>query len=256
MSAEHGSNHVVVNRRSWEGSLAEWFGRRARVHWAAAEPFWGIWNIPQSRLAVLPDDVAGLDVVELGCGTAYVTAWLARRGARPIGLDISARQLATAQTMQAEFGLSFPLILADAEQVPLPDACADLVISEYGAAMWCDPYRWIPQAARLLRPGGRLIFMAAGTLLMLCAPEHGPAEDRLVRGLFGLHRVPWSEPTGIAFGLPHGERIRLLRTCGLVVQDLIEVPAPANVTSDFADDIPLAWATRWPSEEVWIARRC
>lgn len=256
MSGEQGSDHVAVNRRSWDGSLAAWFGTRARVHWAAAEPFWGIWNIPQTQLAVLPDDVAGLDAVELGCGTAYVSAWLARRGARPIGLDISARQLATAQTMQAEFGLCFPLILADAEHVPLPDECADLVISEYGAAMWCDPYRWIPQAARLLRPGGRLIFMGAATLLMLCTPEHGPAENRLVRDLFGLHRVHWPKPRGIAFCLPHGERIRLLRNCGLVVEDLIEVPAPANVTSDFADDIPLAWATRWPSEEVWFARRC
>jgi SAM-dependent methyltransferase len=251
----HSSDHVAVNRRYWDDRLAEWFGARARVHWAATEPFWGIWNIPQSQLAVLPDNVTGQDAVELGCGTAYVSAWLARRGARPIGLDISAQQLATARVMQAEFGLTFPLILADAEHVPLRAACADLLISEYGAAIWCDPYRWVPQAARLLRRGGRLIFMGGGILLMLCAPERGPAQDRLVRDLFGLHRLSWPEPAGVRFYLPHGERIRLLRDCGLVVEDLIEVPAPANAASDFADDIPLEWARRWPSEEVWFARR-
>src|SRR6516165_1212557 len=61
----------------------------------------------------------------------------------PVGVDVSARQLATAHRLQDEFGLHFPLIQGDAERVPLGAACADLVISEYGASIWCDPYRWI-----------------------------------------------------------------------------------------------------------------
>lgn len=237
--------------------LAEWFGARARRHWVAAEPFWGIWNIPQSQLAVLPDDLAGKVAVELGCGTAYVSAWLARCGAVPVAVDISVRQLRTARAMQAEFELTFPLILADAERVPLRDGCADLVISEYGAAAWCDPYRWVPEAARLLRPGGRLIFLCGATLLKLCLPDRGQAGDRLVRDLFEVRRLAWSEhdSDGSEFFLPHGERIRLLRSCGLVVDDLIEVQAPPRASSDFADQIPLDWARRWPTEEVWIAHR-
>ena len=223
-------------------SLADWFGARARAHWAATEPIWGMWNIPQTQLAVLPDDVNGLHTVELGCGTAYVSAWLARRGAHPIGLDISARQLATAAAMQAEFDLPFPLILADAEQVPLRDNCADLVISEYGAAIWCDPYRWIPQAARLLRRGGQLIFLGWATLLQLCLPDHGRAEDHLVRDLGKLRRLARPGRDGVEFCLPHGEQIRLLRSNGLIVEDLIEIVAPPDATSDFAADIPLEWA--------------
>jgi hypothetical protein len=70
--------------------------------------------------------------------------------------------------------------------VSLRAGCADLVISEYGASVWCDPYRWIPEAARLLRPGGRPVFMAQSTLARMCVPERGPATDRLVRDLFGL----------------------------------------------------------------------
>jgi SAM-dependent methyltransferase len=254
MTIEPIAEHVAANRRYFEGTRAEWFAARARRHWAAAEPVWGIWNIPQSQLPVLPDDLRGQDAVEVGCGTAYVSAWLARRGARPIGLDISGDQLATARRMQLEFGLTFPLIRADAEQAPLRAQCADLVISEYGAGMWCDPYRWIPHAARLLRPGGRLIFLGAAALLQLCLPDRGPAQSQLARDLFGLHRLARPDQ-GVEFCLPHGELIRLLGSCGLVVDDLIEVRAPADATSDFARDIPVDWARRWPTEEVWFARR-
>ncbi|MFZ0187414.1 MAG: class I SAM-dependent methyltransferase [Streptosporangiaceae bacterium] len=84
----------------------------------------------------------------------HISAWLARRGARPVGLDNSAAQLATAARLQDRFGLRFPLIHASAEQIPLADAAFDLVISEYGASISCDPYAWIPEAARVLRPGG------------------------------------------------------------------------------------------------------
>lgn len=255
MTTEPMPEHVAVNRRYFDGTRADWFGSRAHRHWAATEPVWGIWNIPQSQLPVLPEDISGQDAVELGCGTAYVSAWLARRGARPIGLDISVRQLATARAMQVEFGLSFPLIRADAERAPLRARCADLVISEYGASLWCDPYRWIPQAARLLRPGGRLIFLGSATLLQLCLPDRGSARNQLVRDLFGLHRLDRPEQDRVEFCLPHGELIRLLNSSGLAVDDLIEIRAPTDATSDFAQDIPLDWATRWPTEEVWFAHR-
>src|SRR5690348_9558654 len=120
---------------------------------------------------MFPSDVAGLDVIELGCGTAYVSAWLARRGARPVGIDNSEAQLATAKRFQREFRLEFPLVHGNAEEVPFPDGSFDLAISEYGASIWCDPYLWIPEAARLLRPEGRLVFLVNGALLMLCAPD-------------------------------------------------------------------------------------
>jgi SAM-dependent methyltransferase len=217
-----------------------------------------MWSIPQSRLPVLPADVAGATAVELGCGSGYVSAWLARRGARPIGVDVSARQLATARRLQDEFDLRFPLIQADAERVPLAAGCADLVMSEYGASVWCDPYRWVPGAARLLRPGGRLVFMIPSTLARLCVPQTGPATDRLAHDLFGLHRVVRRGTSGTVyqlFGLPHGEWIRLLAGCGLVVADLTEVQLPPDVTNDNFPELPDAWARRWPAEEIWVCRR-
>lgn len=255
---DEAGGHVPVTRRLWDEQMSAWFERYARSRWAAAEPYWGMWCIPQSGLPVLPANLADAAAVELGCGSAYVSAWLARRGARPVGVDISARQLALAHSLQGEFGLRFPLIQADAERVPLSTGCADLVISEYGASVWCDPYRWIPEAARLLRPGGQLVFLAQSTLARMCIPEQGPATDRLVRDLFGLHRVVQRGTSGSEyqlFTLPHGEWIRLLGRSGLVVEDLIEVQVPPNATNTDFPELPDAWARRWPAEEVWFARR-
>jgi len=246
-------SYVETNRAHWD-ALADSYAVHARRHWAQTEPTWGNFAAPQSRVPMLPADVAGADVLELGCGTGYVSAWAARAGAEPVGLDNSARQLATAQQMQQEFGLFFPLVHADAEQVPLPDAAFDLVISEYGASIWCDPYRWIPEAARLLRPGGRLTFLRNSTLLMLCEPEAGPATDRLVRPQAGLHRMSWESDPGVEFHLGHGDWIRLLLTAGFEIEDMIELFAPEDAPTD--DDIEsVQWAQRWPVEEVWFARR-
>src|SRR6202007_76875 len=106
-----------------------------------------------------------------GCGTGYFSSWLSRCGARPVGLDNSARQLAAAGLFQGGSGSHFPRLHADAERAPLRDASFDLAISEYGAAIWCDPYRWIPEAARILRPKGRLHFLGNSPLLMLTMPD-------------------------------------------------------------------------------------
>jgi SAM-dependent methyltransferase len=200
--------------------------------------------------------VNGQDSIELGCGTGYISAWLARRGARPAGLDNSAAQLATARQLQDRFGLRFPLVHASAEQAPFADASFDLAISEYGASIWCDPYRWIPEAARLLRPGGELIFLLNSVLLMLTVPdaEDQPATDRLLRPFFGMHRFEWPDDESVEFHLGHGDMIRLLRGCDLEVEDLLELrPGPgATTTYPF---VTLDWARRWPCEEVWKARK-
>jgi len=247
------TGHVERNRAVWDRQSAEWVepGRRA---WASDEPVWGLWELPERDVRALPP-VRGRDVVELGCGTAYWAAWLARRGARVIGLDNSARQLATARELQREHGLVFPLLHADAERVPLADARFDVVLSEYGASIWCDPYRWIPEAARLLRPGGELVFLKHGTLLTLCAPDGaGAADAHLRRDYFGLHRLQWSDDESIEFTLPTGEWIRLFRSSGLEVLDLLELRAPAGASTRHPY-VTAAWAHRWPSEEIWRLRR-
>ncbi|MDQ3640096.1 MAG: class I SAM-dependent methyltransferase [Actinomycetota bacterium] len=245
---------IARNRAHWEADAQRWV-EAGRRNWARDEPCWGIWGIPESQAGLLPD-VGGADVVEVGCGTAYVSAWLARRGARPIGVDPTGAQLLTARRLQAEFDLRFPLVQAAGEQVPLRSSSFDLVISEYGAAIWADPYHWIPEAARLLRAGGDLVFLGNSSLLTMCVPdeEELAAGTSLLRPQFGMHRLQWPDTVAVEFHLSHGDMIRLLRSHGFEVRDLIELRPATHATTTFPY-VTLEWARRWPSEEAWIARR-
>lgn len=248
--------HVARNREYWDQQAHDYVATGER-NWAASEPSWGIWSIPESEANLLPDRIDGRDAIELGCGTGYVSAWLARRGARVVGIDNSPRQLETARRLQAEHDLEFPLLLGNAEAVPYPDASFDIAISEYGAALWADPYRWIPEAARLLRPGGELVFLTNGLISILCANEleaDGPTTTQLQRPYFGLRRTEWPDSDGVEFHLGYGDWIRLLTRSGFEVTDMVELrPAPGATTR--YPWITLDWARQWPSEEAWKARR-
>ncbi|HEY3871057.1 MAG TPA: class I SAM-dependent methyltransferase [Actinocrinis sp.] len=251
--SEGRSGHAVLNQRHWDERAAAWHGPLARGHWSRTEPSWGLWSAPESQVGVFPNGVAEMDAIELGCGTAYVCAWLARAGARPVGVDVSHAQLATARSMQQEFGLAFPLVLADAERLPLLDSGFDFAVSEFGASLWCDPHRWIPEAARVLRPGGQLVFVRRSPLFALCAAAGEQAGPALLRPQFGLRERADADAMSVEFTMPHGEMLRLLRSCGFIVEDLIEIQAPEPAHRDYPE-VTAAWAHRWPSDEIWKAR--
>jgi SAM-dependent methyltransferase len=251
------SSDAAGNRALWTKSNAEHYDAHASQAWARDEIDWGVWRIPESQVGVI-GDVDGLDVVELGCGTAYFSAWLAKRGARPVGVDITPAQLETARRLQAETGLEFPLVEADAGATGLPDASFDLALSEYGASIWVDPYRWIPESARLLRPGGRLVFLCNSPLAMLTIPlddEDAPSDERLHRPQRGMHRFDWTDGS-VEFHLGHGDWIDLLRANGFEIERLVELYAPDDARDhEYYTANRAEWGRRWPSEEVWAARK-
>jgi SAM-dependent methyltransferase len=250
------NDYLERNRREWNLWAPDWV-EPGRKDWAKAEVTWGCLSIPDADIGLIPE-VEGKDVLELGCGTAYFSAWLARRGAHVVGLDISERQLETAQLLQSEFDVGFPLIQANAEQAPLKDESFDLVISEYGASIWADPHAWVPEAARLLRTGGTLVFLVNSPILMLCAPDDEsvtPATERLVRPYFGLGRMEWKSDTSVNFCLGYGSWIRLLRENGFEIEDLVELQARPDMAGTRFEYFTPAWARNWPIEEVWKARK-
>ena len=258
MSDEPLPEHVLVNRAHWDEDAAKWVAGGER-EWRS-EPTWGSWRVPLPGM--LPEDMSGMDAIELGCGTAYVSAWMARRGATVVGIDNSEAQLATARRLADEHGIELTLIHGNAESVPRPDGSFDFAISEYGAAIWCDPYIWIPEAHRLLRPGGTLAFLGSSTLAVLCSPLDGslPITERLERDYFSIHRLDWrdalDEPGGIEFNLPTSKWFRLFYDTGFDVVDFIEIQAPPP---DQADEVRFfvtaEWAHRYPSEQVWVLRK-
>lgn len=244
------------NRAYWAKENSTSYDATAEQAWAETEISWGLYSVAEREVGVL-GDVAGLDVIELGCGTAYISSWLARRGARPVGVDVTPEQLATARRCQRQFGLDFPLIEASAIQVPLPDASFDLAISEYGACLWCEPQRWVPEAARLLRPGGRLVFLTNSLLITLCVPEpEGQrAGTELLRPQSAIKRQQWPNG-GVEFHLGHGEWIDVLRSSHFEVERMVELYAPADAAEDDRHHISTRdWARRWPVEEIWVARK-
>lgn len=252
-SGRQAADDAAKNAALWTQTNADYTDANAETNWALDEISWGIWGIDESELNVI-GDVDGLDVVELGCGTAYFSAWLAKKGARPVGVDVTPAQLVTARRMMAKTGIEFPLVEADAAETGLPDACADLVVSEYGASIWVDPYRWIPEAARLLRPEGRLVFLRNSTLVILCSDDEVPAKEQLVHPQFGMKRFEFPEG-GVEFHLAHGEWIDLLRANGFEIERLIEIQAPPDAeTHHQYSYVTAEWARKWPSEEIWAAR--
>ena len=248
-SAERSSSHVRRNRASWNKEADGYQREHASQLNRFDRPGWGVWQIPDARLDVF-GDVRGRDVLEYGCGGGQWSIALARRGARPVGLDVSIRQLSHAQRLQEAAGVAFPVVNADAERAPFADAIFDIVFCDHGAMTFADPHRAVPEAARLLRPGGLFAFNIASPLIWLCWGDgEEPPGPELVRDYFGMRRGAWGD--SVEFQLPYGEWIRLFRSSGFAVLDLIELRPPARPRTTYPDFAPVKWARRWPGENIW-----
>jgi SAM-dependent methyltransferase len=252
MSSSELSPDARRNREHWDATADEYQSRHGDFI-GRREPRWGVWQTAEDELRIL-GDVAGKDVLELGCGAAQWSILLAERGARPVGLDNSERQLEHAREAAAAAGFEIPLVHASAEDVPLADESFDVVFCDHGALSWADPYRVVPEAARLLRPGGLLAFSTTSPIAALCwHPETGLVERTLRRDYFGLHRL--EDDSSVGFQLPYGEWIRVLVEAGLVVEALVEPRPAADATSTYWEPGELEWARRWPSDAIWKARK-
>ena len=247
-------DHVARNRAFWDDYSDRYqadHGPQLAVHGAA----WGVWQIPEEALRIL-GDVEGLDVLELGCGAAQWSITLARWGARPIGLDLSLRQLDHAASLMEAAGVDLPLIHGSAEAVPLPDASLDIIFCDHGAMVFADPYVTIPETARLLRDGGLLAFSMHTPIAEACWPGGSDEPvDRLSNDYFGMHRVDLGDAAHAEFQLPYGEWLRLFTRNGFVVEDLVELRPHPDAVSTYYGQAARDWARRWPLEHIWKVRR-
>ena len=247
------TDHERRNQASWNADSDAYQERHGAQLAASTGLAWGTWQIPEAELRIL-GDVAGKDILEFGCGAAQWSIALARIRARPVGLDLSERQLEHARRLMAEAGVDFPLVHASAEAVPLPDASFDIVFCDHGAMTFADPYRTVPEAARLLRPGGLFAFNHGSAIQDICWPDDADhAGERLVNDYFGMRSFDDGED--VTFQLPYGEWIRLFRANGFAIEDLVEPQPPADAVSTYRTADDLAWSRRWPAESIWRLRR-
>ena len=215
---------------------------------------WGLWRIPEEELRVL-GSVRGKRVLELGCGAAQWSIALAGRRARPVGMDNSMKQLLHARSDSASVRARLPLVQAAAERLPFRDGVFDVVFCDYGAMSFADPALTVPEAARVLRPGGRLAFSTTTPFLLACWPDEAAEVTReLHYPYFGMRRAEWSADDTVDFQLPYGEWIRLFRNSGLSIEDLLEIQPPPGARTTFPGR-PLRWARKWPAEMIWKVRK-
>lgn len=251
------TDHISVNRDYWNGMAHDWIAAGERL-WNS-EPQWGIWPHLETELHLLPDDMTDMHAIELGCGTGYVSGWMARRGAQVTAIDISIEQLATARRLAAEHGADISFIEGNAEAVPRADASFDFAISEYGAAIWCDPDLWLTEAARLLKPGGKLAFFGNHPMTFIASPTTGAAyEPHFHRPYRDLKGADWRDveidPGGIEFNRTMAGWLSLFRKTGFEVVDYHELYAPQDAKGiRFA--CPAEWAKSWPGEQAWVLQK-
>jgi SAM-dependent methyltransferase len=247
------SEQALRNREHWDREADEYqavHGPQLNVD----DLIWGAWSIPESELGAL-GEVEGRDILELGCGAARWSIELARRGARPVGLDNSGRQLEHARRLMAEAEVDFPLVHASAEEIPLPDESFDIVFSDHGGLSWADPDVVVPEVARVLRPGGVLAFNVSSPLLIVCWNSDTDGVDlNLHHSYFGFRRVV-EEDRAATYRLADGEWIRLLRANGFEIEALFELRPAERATTTYTDYVPYEWARNWPGEHLWKARK-
>ncbi len=245
--------HVRKNKAMWEATSDTYEQLHADALAGEKALTWGLWRIPEAELNVL-GEVAHKDILEFGCGAARWSIALAQQGARPVGLDISSQQLSHARRLMAEAGIEFPLIEASAEAVPLPDASFDIIFCDWGAMTFTDPYKSVPEAARLLRPGGLFAFCGATPILFICSDvKTDRLERHLINDYFGLTHQDWGD--SVDFQIPYGEWIRLFRRNHLLIEDLIETRPAPGATSTYRTEEENEWARHWPMESIWKVRK-
>ncbi|PSL18512.1 class I SAM-dependent methyltransferase [Shimia abyssi] len=251
-------DYLTTNKDVWNADAANWVDF-AKDRWVLDPPQWGTWGNTEEQLSMLPVDMAGMDAIELGCGTGYVSYWMSRRGARVTGIDISTEQLQTARNLATQHGSDIAFVEGNAEETGLPDGSFDFAISEYGASIWCPPDSWLPEAWRLLRPGGQLVFLGNHPLSLICSPLDGaPANRTLHRPYKNIWGADWTtvefEPTGVCFNLTMSGWMDLFSQIGFLVTRYQELYAPEWAQGTRAA-IPSDWAKEYPVEQVFHLRK-
>jgi SAM-dependent methyltransferase len=231
-----------ANRRWWDADADDYQAAHG-TFLGAADFVWCPERLREADARLL-GDVEGRRILEVGCGAAMCSRWLAVHGARPVAFDVSAGMLRVARRLATSTGIEVPLVQADAQYLPFASASFDIAFTAFGAVPFvADSARLMREVARVLRPGGRWVFAVTHPMRWIFPDDPGPGGLTATTPYFD--RTPYvefdaaGEPTYVEQHRTLGDRVRELVAAGFRLIDLIEPEWPADLTDEWGQWSPL-----------------
>jgi SAM-dependent methyltransferase len=222
-----------------------------------AELVWGPEGLAEAEAGLL-GAVSGRKVLEVGCGAAQGSRWLAGQGAQPYALDLSHRQLQHARRIDLDLGTHIPTVLADGVRLPFGSETFDLAFSAYGAVSFVgDRSGLFAEVGRVLRPGGRWVFSVTHPVRWSLPDDPGP--EGLTATWAYWDETPYVErdEAGNAVYVEHhrtiGTTVRELRAAGFTLDDIVEPPWPDTLTRTWGGWSPLR-GRLIPGTAIYVCR--
>lgn len=233
--------------RAWWDAEAEAYHAEHGAFLGDAGFVWGPEGWTEEQLGLLP--LGGEEtVLEIGAGAAQCSRWLAARHPRlrVVATDLSAGMVQVGRRLNRDPGPEVPLAQCDALALPFGDAAFDVVFTAYGVVPFvADSARLLRECARVLRPGGTLVF-ATSHPVRWAFPDV-PGEEGLRAAYSYFDRTPYVESDGplVTYAEHHrtmGDRVREIVAAGLTLVDLVEPEWPPDNESVWGGWSPLRGA--------------
>jgi SAM-dependent methyltransferase len=179
------------------------------------------------------EQLRGERVLEVGAGAAQCSRWLRSHGVDAVATDVAPGMVEAAALLDRRTGITVPIQVADARELPFEDGSFDVAFTAFGAIPFVlDADAVHREIARVLRPGGRWVFSVTHPLRWAFPDDPTAAGLVAVRSYFD--RTPYVEtdaqdrPIYAEFHRTIGDHVRDVVRAGFAIRDLLEPAWPED----------------------------